>query len=108
MRAFIIGNRITEETMETSAAVFFWPLIAAADRFPALEALFVGDVEQQHEISWIVQDDLTPVVAAFPALRVFGARGSQGLALEPLAEGGGGKRAAPGVAIHEINVLNRR
>jgi hypothetical protein len=59
-------------------------LIKAADRFPALRALFLGDiVMEQQEISWIEHDDLTPLLQAFPGLERFEARGSMGLGLRP-------------------------
>jgi hypothetical protein len=65
-----------------------WPeyqaaLLAAADRFPALEALFVGDVPaEMSEVSWIEQQDPGPLLAALPNLVEFGIRGS--LAMQPL------------------------
>jgi hypothetical protein len=51
-------------------------LLDAADRFPALEALFISDVPQElAEISWIEQQDPADLLAAFPSLRVLGMRG---------------------------------
>lgn len=51
-------------------------LLAVADRFPALEALFIGDIPQDlAEISWIEQPDPGPLLAAFPNLRLLGMRG---------------------------------
>lgn len=44
-------------------------LIAHADRFPALRHLFLCDIAgDEHEISWIPGEDLTPLLAAFPRL----------------------------------------
>jgi hypothetical protein len=85
VRAFIIGNWIQDATMQTPSREFFGPLIENAERYPALEALFVGDIEQEeHEISWIHQDDVTPLLTAFPRLRAFGVRGgTEGLVFEP-------------------------
>ncbi|GAA2029104.1 STM4015 family protein [Catenulispora yoronensis] len=55
-------------------------LIAAADRFPALEALFVGDIPVElSEVSWIEQEDPGPLLAAFPNLVEFGVRGTAGV-----------------------------
>ncbi|MEU9351331.1 STM4015 family protein [Streptomyces griseoloalbus] len=55
-------------------------LVAARDRLPALRAVFLGDiVGEECEISWINQTDVTPLLAAFPALEEFGVRGGQGL-----------------------------
>jgi hypothetical protein len=84
IRAFIVGNWNCDLDMEESAAVMTAPLIEAADRFPALEALFVGDMEsEQNEVSWIHQSDPGPLLAAFPRLRQFGLRGGTDLTLEP-------------------------
>ena len=72
--------------MDHTAADVFAPLIAAADRFPNLRHLFVGDIEaEQFEISWIHQSDLTPLLRAFPDLLTFGVRGSENLGWEQRA-----------------------
>ena len=64
--------------------VFQQELLAAADRFPALEALFISDIPQNlSEISWIEQRDPGRLLAAFPNLRVLGVRGAQELEIEP-------------------------
>ncbi|MFJ9209450.1 STM4015 family protein [Streptomyces sp. NPDC102264] len=56
-------------------------LVAAADRLPALRALFVGDMMYQDcEISWIINSDVTPLLRAFPRLEEFGVRGGSSLA----------------------------
>ncbi|MEU6634080.1 hypothetical protein ABZ905_38305 [Streptomyces parvus] len=71
VRALIVGTwpeaRLIEtdepntETIET--------LVAAADQFAALRALFVGDMGYDDcEISWIARDDVTPLLRAFPGL----------------------------------------
>ncbi|GAA1992276.1 STM4015 family protein [Catenulispora subtropica] len=86
LTALIIGNWLTDRDMDKTAADMFAPLIAAADRFPNLRALFLGDIEQdQHEISWIHQSDLTPLLRAFPKLTRFGVRGSENLGWEARA-----------------------
>jgi hypothetical protein len=60
-------------------------LVAAADRLPALEALFLGDiVGEESEISWIEQSDITPLFGAFPRLERLDVRGGTGLRLEPV------------------------
>lgn len=49
---------------------------------PHLTTLFVADMtSEESEISWIPQTDLSPLFLAYPNLRHFGARGSQGLRL---------------------------
>jgi len=81
--AFVIGSWVTSDEMELTSADAFAPLIAAADRFPSLRHLFVGDIESwQWEISWIHQADLTPLLRAFPSLTTFGVRGSENLGWE--------------------------
>lgn len=64
-------------------------LLEAADRFPALEALFVSDVPQDlAEISWIEQHDPGELLAAFPRLRVLGVRGRLDDSVKPLCHSG--------------------
>ncbi|NUW39252.1 STM4015 family protein [Nonomuraea rhodomycinica] len=60
-------------------------LAEAADRLPALEAIFLGDiVAEESEISWIEQDDVTPLLDAYPRLRRLEVRGGTGLRLRPV------------------------
>lgn len=57
-------------------------IVAARERFPALRALFIGDItSEENEISWIQQSDLSPLFAAFPDLEYLGVRGGDGLIL---------------------------
>jgi len=52
-------------------------LVAVADRFTGLKALYLGDLTpEESEMSWIVQGDVTPILDAFPRLRELGVRGS--------------------------------
>ena len=84
--AFVVGNWVTHHEMDLAAADMFAPLVAAADRFPNLRHLFLGDIEAgQFEISWIHQSDLTPLLRAFPNLVTFGVRGSEDLGWEQRA-----------------------
>lgn len=65
--------------------VYTAAVIAAADRFPALEALFVADIpSEMAEVSWIEQADPGPLLAAFPHLVEFGVRGALPPDTEPL------------------------
>ena len=60
-------------------------LVASADRFPNLEALFIADVpSEMTEVSWIEQADPGPVLAAFPNLVELGLRGAPGPEMDPL------------------------
>lgn len=78
VRAIIIGQ--WGEAYEDDSTGIVEDLVDAKDQLTALEAVFIGDLEQeQAEISWIEQSDVTPVLAAYPELREFGARGGTGL-----------------------------
>ncbi len=51
-------------------------LIEAADRLTGLTALFIGDIGQEEtQISWIQQGDISAVASAYPRLRRLWARG---------------------------------
>jgi hypothetical protein len=86
VRALIVGA--WEEAYETDPSAVIETLLAARDRFPALRALFLGDmVMEECEISWINQTDVAPLLAGFPALEEFGVRGGSGLRLPALSHG---------------------
>ncbi|MFF4283722.1 STM4015 family protein [Streptomyces sp. NPDC001633] len=55
-------------------------LLDAAERFPRLQALFLGD---EQDFSCIFQTDLTPVLECFPLLERLDVRGKQGWELSP-------------------------
>jgi hypothetical protein len=60
-------------------------LIAAAGRLTGLRALFLGDmVTEESEVSWINQDDVTPLLNAYPRLEILRVRGGEGLEITPL------------------------
>ncbi|MBV1856170.1 STM4015 family protein [Catellatospora tritici] len=60
-------------------------LVAAADRLPALRALFLGEMTyDEQEISWITQGDVTPLLRAYPRLEVLSVRGAVSLELAPV------------------------
>ncbi len=60
-------------------------LVAAAPRLTGLRGLFLADVTpEENEISWIKQDDVTPILEAYPRLEVLTIRGSDGLSLRPV------------------------
>ncbi len=57
-------------------------LVAAADTLTNLTALFLGEMTRdENEVSWINQTDVTPLLTAYPELRVLRVRGGEGLAL---------------------------
>ncbi|GGY37129.1 STM4015 family protein [Streptomyces omiyaensis] len=87
VRALVVGG--WEDAYDTSSAAIVTALIGANDRLTALEAVFLGDMTfEDCEISWIVQSDVAPLLAAYPALREFGVRGGTGLAFPSLRHGG--------------------
>jgi hypothetical protein len=60
-------------------------LVSLAPKLPGLRALFLGEmIGEQCEISWIHHDDITPLLAAYPALEVLRVRGADGLQLSPV------------------------
>lgn len=86
VRALVIGPWWDDEYTELRPALEL--ILADAERFPALRALFLADVTgEECEISWLQLTDVTPVLEAFPLLEEFCVRGgdSQGLGEEPLS-----------------------
>ncbi|MFC1419120.1 STM4015 family protein [Streptacidiphilus cavernicola] len=74
--ALVIGAW-SEEMYEDGLDPVLQRVIDAKDRFPALRAFFLADVEsEENEISWIEQVDLAPLLLAYPALEELGARGA--------------------------------
>ncbi|MEL5953690.1 STM4015 family protein [Streptomyces sp. CLV115] len=74
VRALLIGPWWQEE-YESFAPVLDL-LVAHADRFPALRALFLADVvSEECELSWLEMCDITPVVEAFGELEELAVRG---------------------------------
>ncbi|MFD7319805.1 STM4015 family protein [Streptomyces sp. NPDC059875] len=87
VRALVVGG--WDEAYETSSAEIVAALVAAKDRLPALEAVFLGDMGfEDCEISWIQQSDVTPLLAAYPGLREFGVRGGSELAFPAIRHAG--------------------
>jgi hypothetical protein len=71
---------------ETSSEGPMEMLVGAAAQFPALKALFLGDIiMEEDEISWITQCDVTPLLRAYPGLERLDVRGGNGLELSPLS-----------------------
>ena len=74
VRAVVIGSWWGDDYSDVRPVLD--ALIASADRLPALRALFLGDMRSEEcEISWIQQDDVTPVLEAYPGLEEFTVRG---------------------------------
>ncbi|WNI14115.1 STM4015 family protein [Actinacidiphila sp. ITFR-21] len=86
VRSLIVGS--WSDPYEDGPQEVVAALLAARDRLPALRALFVGDiVVEECEISWIVQDDVTPLLDGFPLLETFGVRGGNGLRFPAVRHG---------------------
>ncbi|MFF5503939.1 STM4015 family protein [Streptomyces roseolus] len=116
VRAVVVGG--WEDAYETSSAAVVTALIGANDRLTALEAVFLGDMTMEDcEISWIVQSDVTPLLAAYPALRELGVRGGTGLVFPPVRHtglrtlvvetGGLGAAVVRGIAGSDLPALER-
>ena len=57
-------------------------LVAARERLRSVTAIFFGDIiSEEWEVSWIRQTDVSPLLAAYPALEHFAVRGGNGLSL---------------------------
>jgi hypothetical protein len=81
VQALVLGE--WGEAYEQSAPVS--QLVDAAGALSGLTALFVGEMTyEEQEISWIQQDDVTPIFGAYPRLRVLTIRGAEGLELQPV------------------------
>ncbi|WFE20854.1 STM4015 family protein [Solwaraspora sp. WMMD937] len=64
-------------------------LVDAAPRLTSLRAVFLGEMTfDECEISWILQPDVTPLLAAYPALQVLRVRGAMSLLLQPVRHTG--------------------
>jgi hypothetical protein len=116
VRALIVG--VWGEAYDAKSDVVIDLILAAKDRLSALEALFIGDQEQEeNEISWIEQSDVTPLLQAFPGLRVLGIRGGSELAFPAVRHtalrelrietGGLPREVVQGIAASELPGLER-
>lgn len=86
VRALVLGPWWDDEYCELRPVLE--RMLADAERFPSLRALFLADVTgEECEVSWLQLTDVTPVLERFPLLEEFGVRGgdSQGLGEEPLS-----------------------
>ncbi len=55
-------------------------IVASREKLPQLDALFLGDItSEENEVSWIWQDDVSPLLTAFPNLKILRVRGIGGL-----------------------------
>jgi hypothetical protein len=85
--ALVIGawDGLYEGQREGETEQIIAALAGARERLPGLRALFFGDVTQDEcEISWINQADITPLLEAYPALERLRVRGSNSLSIRPI------------------------
>jgi hypothetical protein len=84
VRGVVLGCWSYESTAGADEAV---RLLAEAG-LPELRAVFVGDiVGEEHEASWIIQTDHSPLLAASPKLEYLRTRGNEGLSFGKLRHG---------------------
>ncbi|MEL6186516.1 MAG: STM4015 family protein [Myxococcota bacterium] len=80
-RALVLGSWASE-MYEVSSSAAVKKLTDAADKLSSLEGIFVGDIiQEENEMSWIKQSDVSPLLGAFPQLQLLRVRGGEGLAL---------------------------
>ncbi|WP_042434646.1 STM4015 family protein [Streptacidiphilus anmyonensis] len=74
VRALVLG--VWDDTADSGLDELRDLLIEQAESFPALRAVFLGDlVREESDIAYIQQCDPAPLLDAFPLLEEFGARG---------------------------------
>jgi len=76
----------TTEMYDCPAGETITKLSENKDKFPNLVALFFGDIiQEESEISWIQQSDISPLLSAFPKLEMLRVRGGEGLSIKTAA-----------------------
>lgn len=84
LAALVIGVWGGEDSSASSDQVVL-ALMANAVNLRGLRAIFFGDViSEENEISWMIQSNLSPVLAVYPQLEVFRIRGGSSLELAPI------------------------
>ena len=79
--AIIIGQYHGDDPQHSSEEVVQL-LVSAAPKLPNLRGIFIGDMlSEENEISWIVQSDVSPLLAAYPNLEHLRLRGTSELSL---------------------------
>ncbi|UBV45241.1 STM4015 family protein (plasmid) [Deinococcus taeanensis] len=86
IQGLVTGYWSTDVLMdEDPVASWIEPLRQAAPQLPNLRVLYVNDIgQEEHEVSWISNGDLSPLLMAFPKLTHLGIRGGNGLELPHL------------------------
>lgn len=80
VRALVLGVGAYGSELDAADPATTAKLLAdAAGRLTGLEALYLADLTfEECELSWIVQGDVTPILAAYPRLEELAVRGSNG------------------------------
>ncbi len=77
-QGFVVGNWSVDGPETAQPIVDL--LVSKKDRLPNLAALFFGEIGQEEcEISWIENCNMTPILAAFPKLELLRVRGATNL-----------------------------
>ena len=81
----VIGAWATE-LYENSSASIVEQLVQNQALLPNLRAIFLGEIlQEENEMSWIQQSDISPLFEAFPKLEVLRVRGGEGLSIAKTA-----------------------
>ena len=84
--ALVLG--MDDEHGSEAFGLFLPVLEAHSDRLPLLKGLFLGDViQEENEMSWIKQCDISCALDIFPGLTELRSRGQDGLAFSPSRHG---------------------
>ncbi|BAY82615.1 leucine rich repeat variant [Calothrix parasitica NIES-267] len=82
LEALIIG--LWADDTEVGSDEIVNRLVDAKNKLTNLEAIFIGDIHyQESEISWIAQSDISPILRAYPQLKVLQIRGGERLQFSP-------------------------
>jgi len=82
LQGLVVGMSDTEAGTDGNPQEMIEALVAAHAQLPKLRALFINDItSEENEISWIPNDDLSPIFAAYPGLEHLGIRGGNGLSV---------------------------
>ncbi|MBD1920740.1 STM4015 family protein [Microcoleus sp. FACHB-831] len=85
VEALVFGMWNGNVAVDGSSKILVDALVAAKKRLANLKAVFIGDIPQEEsEISWIQQSDISPILEAYPNLEVLQVRGGEGLAFSPV------------------------
>ena len=83
-KGIVVGAWMGNE-FDKSAAIAINALINSVEKLPNLHAIFLGDIlSEENEVSWIIQSNVSPLLAAYPALTHLGIRGGEQLQFSPI------------------------